>query len=252
MRLEGKVAVVTGGGSGIGLASVRRFVAEGARVVAVDRNVDRLAEEFGGSDAVVPLAGDVTRSADSDAAVARAVEEFGRLDVLVTAAGIAQPSSQRTTEFGGDITDITDEDFAEVVEVNLHGTFYALRAAVPAMRRNGAEGGSIVTISSVGALTIQALVLPYPASKAGVLGMTRAAAARLAPDNIRVNAVAPGATDTPMLALNGEEARQLIVDLAPLKRMASADEMANTVLFLASDEASYFTGQTLSPNGGMV
>jgi NAD(P)-dependent dehydrogenase (short-subunit alcohol dehydrogenase family) len=109
MRLEGKVAVVTGGGSGIGLASVRRFVAEGARVVALDRNVDRLAEEFGGSDAVVPLAGDVTRSADSDAAVAR-------LDVLVTAAGVAQPSSQRTTEFGGDITDVTDEDFAEVVE----------------------------------------------------------------------------------------------------------------------------------------
>ena len=250
MRLEDKVAVVTGGGSGIGLASVRRFVAEGARVVAVDRDGDRLKDSLDGVDGAIALAGDVTRSAGLDAAVATAVEEFGRLDVLVTAAGIAQPSSQRTTEFGGDITEISDADFAEVVEVNLYGTFYALRAAVPAMRRNGPEGGSIVTISSVGALALLPLILPYPASKAGVIGMTRAAAARLAAENIRVNAVAPGSTDTPMLAQNGPEARQAIIDLAPMKRMASADEMANTILFLASDEAAFFTGQVLSPNGG--
>jgi 3-oxoacyl-[acyl-carrier protein] reductase len=252
MRLANKVALVTGGGSGIGLASVRRFVAEGARVVALDRDGDRLKNSLDGLDAAIASAGDVTRSADLDAAVATAVERFGRLDVLVTAAGIAQPSSQRTTEFGGDITEITDADFAEVVEVNLYGTFYALRAAVPALRRNGAEGGSIVTISSVGALGIMPLFLPYPASKAGVIGMTRAAAARLAPENIRVNAVAPGSTDTPMLALNGPEARQAIIDLAPMKRMASADEIANTILFLASDEAAFFTGQVLSPNGGVA
>jgi len=251
MRLENKVALVTGGGSGIGLASVRRFLAEGARVVAVDRDVVQLKGSVDG-EGVIALSGDVTRSADIDAAVATAVEEFGRLDVLVTAAGIAQPSSRRTTEFGGDITEITDADFAEVVEVNLHGTFYALRAAVPAMRRNGAEGGSIVTVSSVGALGVMPLVLPYPASKAGVIGMTRAAAARLAAENIRVNAVAPGATDTPMLALNGPEARQSIIELAPMKRMASADEIANTILFLASDEAAFFVGQVLSPNGGVA
>jgi 3-oxoacyl-[acyl-carrier protein] reductase len=96
------------------------------------------------------------------------------------------------------------------------------------------------------------LTLPYPASKAGVIGMTRAAAARLAAENIRVNSVAPGSTDTPMLALNGPEARQAVIDMAPMRRMASAEEMANTVLFLASDESAFFTGQVLSPNGGVI
>lgn len=252
MRLNGKVALVTGAGSGIGLACARRFVQEGARVVALDRDRERLMQAVGGMREVQARAGDVTRSADLDAAVAEALEKFGRLDVLVTAAGIAQPTSRRTTEFSGDIADITDEDFAEVVEINLHGTFYALRAAVRAMRRNGPAGGSIVTISSVGALVMFPLALPYPASKAGVIGMTRAAAARLAPENIRVNAVAPGATDTPMLARNGPEARQALIDLAPMRRVASADEMANTILFLASDEAAFFTGQVLSPNGGLI
>jgi NAD(P)-dependent dehydrogenase (short-subunit alcohol dehydrogenase family) len=250
MRFENRVAVVTGGASGIGLATVRGLVAEGARVVAVDRSAQSLSESFDGLEAVAQRPVDVTRSADVDLAVGAAVEEFGRLDVLVTAAGIAQPSRQRTTEFGGDITEITDEDFAEVVEVNLYGTFYALRAAVPAMRRNGAAGGSIITISSVGALAVVPLVLPYPASKAGVTGLTRAAAARLAAENIRVNAVAPGSVDTPMLAMNGPAARQAIIDLAPMKRMATPEEIAATILFLASDDAAFYTGQTISPNGG--
>jgi 3-oxoacyl-[acyl-carrier protein] reductase len=250
MRLEHKVALVTGGGSGIGLATVRRFVKEGARVVAVDRNASALKSALADAENVVTVAADVTRSSEVDGAVATALDRFGRLDVLVTAAGIAQPSGQRTTEFGGDITEISDADFAEVVEVNLYGTFYALRAALPAIRRNGTTGGSIVTISSVGALGLFPLVLPYPASKAGVIGLTRAAAGRLASENIRVNAVAPGATNTPMLALNGPEARQAIIDLAPMKRMAAADEMASTILFLASDEAAFCTGQVISPNGG--
>jgi NAD(P)-dependent dehydrogenase (short-subunit alcohol dehydrogenase family) len=252
MRLTGKVALVTGGGSGIGLACVRRFAAEGARVVALDRDRECLAGAVAAIKDVHPVTGDVRRSADLDRAVAAALDQFGQLDILVTAAGIAQPSSQRTAEWGGDIPDITDADFAEVVEVNLYGTFYALRAAVGAMRRNRPSSGSIITISSVGALLIFPLTLPYPASKAGVIGMTRAAAARLAAENIRVNSVAPGSTDTPMLALNGPEARQAIIDMAPMRRMASAEEMANTVLFLASEESGFFTGQVLSPNGGVI
>jgi 3-oxoacyl-[acyl-carrier protein] reductase len=132
--------------------------------------------------------------------------------------------------------------------VHLYGTFYCVRAAVRRMRAQG-RGGSIVTISSVGALLNYPLPVPYPASKAGVLGLTRAAA-RLGPDNIRVNAVAPGATDTPMLPPPGSEARQAVIDLGSIRRVAPAAEMANTILFLASDEVAFITSQTVSPNGG--
>ena len=250
MRLEGKIALVTGGASGIGLATVRRFAAEGARVVAVDLDAQRTSEAVAGLDGVTPFPADVRRSAEVEAAFAECDRLHGPLDVLVNAAGISGPTRVQATEFGGDIEDITDEDFAEVIEVNLYGSFYALRAATRRMRPAGR--GSIINVSSVGAIAPFPLQLPYPASKAGVLGMTRAAAARLAPEGIRVNAIAPGATDTPMLSANGPEARQVIIDLAPMKRVASADEMAATILFLASDESAFYVGQTLSPNGGFV
>ena len=246
MRLEGKAALVTGAASGIGLATARRFAAEGARVTAVDADGVRLADALSGIDDVVVAAADVSRSDAVEAAFATHDEGFGGLDILVTAAGIpfAPGAAER-----GDLEEITDADFARVVEVNLYGTFYCVRAAVRRMRAQG-RGGSIVTISSVGALLNFPLPVPYPASKAGVLGLTRAAAARLGPDNIRVNSVAPGATDTPMLPPPGSEARQAVIDLGWIRRAAPAEEMANTILFLASDEAAFITGQTVSPNGG--
>jgi 3-oxoacyl-[acyl-carrier protein] reductase len=132
-----------------------------------------------------------------------------------------------------------------------HGTFYVVRSAVPLLRRNGPDGGAIVNIASVGALANYPLPAAYPASKAGVLGLTRAVAALLGPDNIRVNAVAPGAIDTPMLPQE-PQLRSAVVSLGVLNRVASPDELAASIAFLASDEGAFYTGQTLSPNGGYV
>ncbi|WP_217238029.1 SDR family NAD(P)-dependent oxidoreductase [Streptomyces sp. AC555_RSS877] len=242
-RLRGKAALVTGAASGIGLATVRRFVAEGARVVAVDLDAGRTAEAVAGCDGVVPVGADIRDSGQVDAAYERALAEFGRLDVAVNAAGISGAQA--------DICDLTDEDFADVIAVNLAGTFYSVRAAVRLMRRNSPSGGCVVNVSSVGALANFPLPAMYPASKAGVLGMTRAVAALVATDGIRVNAVAPGATDTGMLPQD-QQLRRAVVELGVLRRAASPEEIAHTILFLAGDESAFYTGQTLSPNGGYV
>ena len=248
MLLEDKVAVVTGGGSGIGRATVRRFADEGATVIAVDVNEAGLAETADGRDAVSTQTADVSDSAQVGAVFDRVREEHGRLDVLVNAAGISGPKGEvdPSAHF---LLDITDEEWDQVLKVNLTGSFYTVRAAVPLMRAAG--GGSIVNIASVSALVGYPLNIYYPASKAGVLGLTRAAAGGLAADRIRVNVVCPGAVDTPMLNAIPDEARQVVIDLAPINRMASPHELAGTILFLASDDGSFYTGQTLSPNGGM-
>jgi NAD(P)-dependent dehydrogenase (short-subunit alcohol dehydrogenase family) len=271
MRLEAKVAFVTGGGSGIGRATVRRFVEEGAIVVAADRNEDGLAETLAGlpADQAWSVRVDVADSATVDAAFADVRDRHGRLDVLVNAAGIgsaSQPSGARgsaqavrnheaarrgETPFPKwDFTvHITDEEFQNVIAVNLMGPFYALRAAIPLFMEAG--GGAVVNISSVSALVGHPLPVYYPASKAGLLGLTRAAAGELADRGIRVNAVCPGATDTPMFRGNPEGITDILLGLQPIPRAASPEEMASTVLFLASDESAFYTGQTLSPNGGM-
>jgi 3-oxoacyl-[acyl-carrier protein] reductase len=248
MLLDGKVAVVTGGGSGIGRATVKRFVDEGATVLAVDVSEAGLQETASGSDRVSTAVVDVSDSSQVNAAFERVGSEHGRLDVLVNAAGIAGPKGEvaRDAHF---LADITDEEWAEVLSVNLTGSFYTMRAAVPLMRAAG--GGSIVNIASVSALVGYPLNIYYPASKAGVLGLTRAAAGGLAVDRIRVNAVCPGAVDTPMLRSIPEPELTQVVNLAPINRMASPHELAGTILFLASDDGSFYTGQTLSPNGGM-
>lgn len=242
-RLAGKAALVTGAASGIGLATVRRFAEEGARVLAVDLDAARTARAVADREGVIAIAADIRDSGQVDAAYDRALAEFGRLDAAVNAAGVSGAQA--------DLCDLTDEDFADVVAVNLTGTFYSVRAAVRLMRRNSPSGGSIVNVSSVGALANFPLPAMYPASKAGVLGLTRAVAALAATDGIRVNAVAPGATDTPMLPQD-QRIRRAVVDLGVLRRAASAEEIAHTILFLVSDESAFYTGQTLSPNGGYV
>jgi NAD(P)-dependent dehydrogenase (short-subunit alcohol dehydrogenase family) len=248
MRFQGKTALVTGGASGIGQATVRRLAEEGATVIAADIDQAGLEETASGLDAVSTLAIDVSDSSSVNAAFDRVREEHGTLDVLVNAAGVAGPRGE-VTPGAHFLTDVTDEEWDFVLGINLTGSFYCLRAAVPLLRAAG--GGAVVNIASVSALVGYPLNIYYPASKSGVLGLTRAAAGGLAEDNIRVNVVCPGAIDTPMLRSIPEPAFSEVLALAPQNRAASPHELAGTILFLASDDAAFYTGQTLSPNGGM-
>jgi NAD(P)-dependent dehydrogenase (short-subunit alcohol dehydrogenase family) len=268
MSFKNKVVALTGAASGIGKATVELFVAQGAEVVALDLKGDLLEQAFGSVNSVVCVPTDVSDSQ----AVKRAFEQietrFGRLDVLVNAAGINAPTraaNQKLVDTNINalnamrsgkvpvfdfLDDTTDEDFRRVMEVNLFSQFYCIRQAVPLLKRSG--GGSIVNISSVAALVGVAMPLYYPASKAGVLGLTRAAAAELAPYNIRVNAIAPGSVDTPLMHEQPPEVVEFLVGMQPIKRLAQPEELAKSVLFLASDaDSGFITGQTLSPNGGM-
>jgi len=266
--LKDRVAFVTGAASGIGRATVRLFQSEGARVVATDLNRDRLEECFAGLAGVTTIPLDVSDSAAVREAFGRVDRDYGRLDILVNAAGINAPTPEtnralidaniraleamkrgETPRFDF-LEDTTDEDFRRTLEVNLFSQFYTLRSAVPIMKRTG--GGSVVNIASVAALVGVAMPLYYPASKAGVLGLTRAAAAELAPYNIRVNAIAPGGVDTPLMHQQPDEVVQFLVSLQKIQRLASPEELARTILFLADEETGgFYTGQTISPNGGI-
>ncbi|GAC06442.1 SDR family NAD(P)-dependent oxidoreductase [Paraglaciecola chathamensis] len=268
MSFINKVAVVTGGGSGIGKAIVEQLARQGAIVYAFDLNEDKLKAAFGGSSAIHTLAVDVSNSSDVIAAFAQVETDQNRLDILINGAGINAPTAEANkmlvdaniqtleTLKNGQIPTFkfiegtSDEDFDKVMRVNLYSQFYCIRAAVPLLKKSGA--GSIVNISSAAAQVGVSMPLYYPASKAGVLGLTRGAASELAPYNIRVNAVCPGAVDTPLMHKQPREVVDFLVSMQPIKRMASPEEMARTVLFLTDEEqSSYYTGQTISPNGGL-
>jgi 3-oxoacyl-[acyl-carrier protein] reductase len=251
-RFVGRIAVVTGAAGGIGRAVVERLVAEGAEVYALDRSAEALAAVWDGIDAVTPLAVDVGVSAEVDAAFERVRGDHGRVDAVVTAAGISDaPWRLAQGNSDPDPSTIDDEAWDLVLRVNLTGTFYCVRAALPLLRGNGPRGGAVVTISSVGALAPYPLAAAYPAAKAGVLGMTRAIAALVGRENIRVNAVAPAATRTAMLP-DDEELLATMVALQPIPRVVPPAEMAATIVYLCTDEAQFITGQTVNVNGGMV
>ena len=253
-RFDGRVAVVTGAAQGIGEAVAERLLAEGAVVYCLDLSVERLTERWSGVARAVPLAVDVSDSAAVRAAFARVEQDHGRLDVLVTAAGVPDSPSRQNGQVGhasAELDTIDDESWDFVIRINLTGTFYCLRSAVGLLRKNGERGGAIVTISSVGALAPYPLPAAYPASKAGVLGLTRATAALLGAENIRVNAVAPAATRTSMLPTD-EALLERLVALQPIPRVVPASEMAASIVYLCSDEAQFITGQTVNVNGGMV
>ncbi len=243
-QLDGLTALVTGGASGIGLAISKMFVAEGARVVigdVLEAEGRQLVAELG--DAAAFVRQDVTREADWDAAV-DAAAALGGLHGLVNNAGIYQPATLMET---------SAELFERHMRINQLGCFLGMKAVVPTMERSG--GGSIVNVSSVEGIAGMPLVVAYTASKFAIRGMTKVAALELGPKGIRVNSVHPGMIDTKMVqdAIGGYE-----VDITPvtkklaLRRVGRAEEIAELVLFLASDRSSYSTGSEFVADGGSL
>jgi 3-oxoacyl-[acyl-carrier protein] reductase len=273
VKLKDRVALITGAGSGIGRAVAQLFAQEGARVVANDlhapaakENVESLGPHGGIARAIQA---DVADSGQVKAMFAEIERELGTLDVLVNNAGIAgtsaaererllQKSDARIMEMVSgqgvtthwDITqDMTDEAWLSMIGVHLNGTFFCTREALRLMSRQ--NRGAIVNMSSVAGLMGLENVPHYSAAKAGILGFTRAVAREVGSRNIRVNAICPGFIDTPMTQQMSPLMRQAVTMHTPLGRWAEPEEVAKTALFLASDDSSFFTGQWLSPNGGL-
>jgi len=249
MRLENKVAIVSGGGTGIGAATARVFAREGAKVVVTGRRTEPLeavAAEIDG----LAVAGDTSDDDHVRAAVAEARDAFGGLDIVVANAGLG---------FGGAAADVDDERWQQTLDVNLTGAFRLARAAIPSLVERG--GGSIVLVSSVSALVSGTDGAAYVTSKAAMLGLARSIAVDYGPNGIRANALCPGWVETPMgdgsmktlMTQHGislGEAYRLVTQHIPLRRPATADEIAGCCLFLASDESSIVTGTTLVADGG--
>jgi 3-oxoacyl-[acyl-carrier protein] reductase len=273
VKLKDKIALVTGAGSGIGRAIAQLFAEEGARVVANDLRAiaaKETIESLGAhatSGRAIPA--DVADSGQVKAMFAEIERDFGSLDVLVNNAGIAttsgadrdrlrEKSDARLMEMVGgqgvtthwDLTqEMTDEAWLRMIGVHLNGTFFCTREALRLMSRR--NQGVIVNMSSVAALMGLESVPHYSAAKAGILGFTRAVAREVGSRNIRVNAICPGFIDTPMTEPLSPLMRTAIIAHTPLGRWAEPAEVARTALFLASDDSSFFTGQWLSPNGGL-
>ena len=243
-RLEGRVALVTGGARGMGAAAVRRLHADGASVVAADVLDDdgkALADSLGDRARFVHL--DVTNEQEWQDVVEQTVRELGGLNVLVNNAGILRFNEIANTPL---------EEFRQVLDVNLVGVFLGMKAVIPVMKQGG--GGSIVNISSTEGLAGTVFCGAYTASKFGVRGITKVGAIEYGADKIRVNSVHPGGIDTPMTrAVMDEEGRKYVgKKVAGLKRMGEADEVAAVVAFLASDDSSYCTGAEFVVDGGVT
>ncbi len=250
MRLTDKVALITGGGSGIGKASSLLFAREGAKVVVVDLKKDtaeataREIEDAGGI--AKATAADVSKAKDAEAMIRFAEKSFGRLDVVFNNAGVFHPKDESVTNTAEDIWDM-------VIDVNLKGVYLGCQYAIPALLRAG--GGSIInTASFVAILGAAVPQIAYTASKGGVLAMTREIAVEFARQNIRANALCPGPVETPLLAelLADPARRQRRLVHIPMGRFARAEEIANAALFLASDESSYINGSTFLVDGGIT
>jgi 3-oxoacyl-[acyl-carrier protein] reductase/meso-butanediol dehydrogenase/(S,S)-butanediol dehydrogenase/diacetyl reductase len=231
--------LITGGGSGIGAATARRFAADGAKVAVLDRKAataEAVADEVGG----IAVVADVADPDAVTAAVDESAERLGGLDVVVSNAGIGNYKP---------LVDYTDQEWRKLIDVNLSGAFYVLRAAVPHLRRAG--GGAVVHVASLNAHRAVPGEGPYSAAKAGVVNLTMTAALELAP-TIRVNCVSPGVIDTPLTApITGSPALlDAMTGAIPAGRIATAGEVADVIAFLASDAAGFVTGQDLVIDGG--
>jgi NAD(P)-dependent dehydrogenase (short-subunit alcohol dehydrogenase family) len=237
MRLENRIAVITGGAQGIGRAIAERFLAEGAKVLLADVNVETLAKtaaELGSAQCPT----DVAKQADIERMIAAAIDAFGQIDILVNNAA--------------DFLDLTAEDFDRVIAVNLRSAFLASQAAARHMVPRGQ--GAIVNMSSVNAVFAIPNQIPYAVSKGGMNQLTKVSALALAPHGIRVNAIGPGTIMTPLAQsiMSDEAMERKILSRTPLGRCGEPSEIASIAAFLASDDASYLTGQTIYPDGGRL
>jgi NAD(P)-dependent dehydrogenase (short-subunit alcohol dehydrogenase family) len=256
-RVEGKVAIITGAGSGIGAAAARRYALEGAAVVCADlkdaqATADAIAEE-GGQAIAVDV--DVSSQQDTERMVAESLDAFGTVDVLYANAGIAGV---------GTAMDCTPETWDRVIAVNLTGVWLSMRAVLPVMTER--RSGSIVNQASIGGIVGVPGISPYAAAKAGVIGLTKQAAIDFGGHGIRINAIAPGTAPTPLVTetyrarvgdsadaeAQFEEAMRRNVERYPLKRLGTVDDIANLALFLGSDEAAWITCGVYGSDGGMT
>jgi len=243
-QFNGKSALVTGGGSGIGKAVAFALARHGANVVVNDLKqdvaqsvVDEITDAGGKA---VAVAGDVGKAGDVKVAVDTAVAEFGGLNLAFNNAGIGGPQ--------GPIHDIDIDEYLTLMDVNLHSVFYGMKYEIPPMLEAG--GGAIVNMSSILGLVGEPVAIPYTAAKHGVTGMTKAAAISYAGQGIRINSIHPGYIDTPLLEGAPQEMRDGLVALHPIGRLGMAEEVAEVVLFLLSDAASFVTGSQYLVDGG--
>ena len=240
--LEGRVAIVTGASRGIGAAIVKKLADEGAKVVACARSIESC------DGAALCLKVDVSDAGQVDGCVKAALEKFGHVDILVNNAGITKD---------GLLMRMSDDDWDKVIDINLKGTFLFTRAvARPMMKNKGGDGrsagGAIVNIASVVGITGNAGQANYTASKGGVIALTKTVAKELGSRQVLCNAVAPGFIRSQMTDVLPEDVKKQYADTIPLKRFGEVDDIANVVAWLASDAASYVTGQVIGVNGGMV
>jgi 3-oxoacyl-[acyl-carrier protein] reductase len=250
MRLQGKVAIVTGGGSGFGEGIAKRFAEEGARVIVNDidaaggMRVARAIEAAQGQGAAHFLEADVARNNDVERLIGATVERYGRLDILVNNAGV--------THKNGSMLEVGEAEFDRVFAVNVKAIYLAARHAVPVLRRQG--GGVIINTASTAGLRPRPGLVWYNGSKGAAIIITKAMAVELAPDKIRVNALCPVAGETPLLAtfMGGDtpENRKRFLASIPLGRFSTPRDIANAALYLASDEAEFITGVALEVDGG--
>jgi len=241
-RLDGKAAIVTGAGSGIGLAIARLFTAEGASVVVADVSGREaaVADEIGPP--AFPFHFDVADEIQAEALVDAAVERFGRVDVVCNNAGL-----------GGELASVHEtrlEMIDEILRINLRGSFIVMQRSIAQMLRNG--GGAIVNTASIASFQSTPGHSIYSASKGGVMAMTRAAAVEYGDRNIRVNALCPGPIETPMIASAPEPLLASLKARIPMGRFGTPEEMARVALFLASEDASFITGQSIIADGGRI
>jgi 3-oxoacyl-[acyl-carrier protein] reductase len=240
--LAGKIAVVTGGAQGLGLAIAERFVDEGARVVLGDVNLEATqaaAAKLGGDNIAIAVRCDVTSGDDVDALIAAALDGFGALDIMINNAGITRDATMRK---------MTEEQFDQVIAVHLKGTWNGLRKAAAIMREN--KSGTIINMSSISGKVGMVGQTNYSAAKAGIVGMTKAASKELAHLGVRVNAIQPGLIRSAMTEAMPQRIWDSKVAEVPMGRAGEPEEIANVALFLASDLSSYMTGTVLEVTGG--